>query len=179
MAMYVMRVARSEEIGAAGRTDIYYDGARNMAVSISQSTVDYLLQYYYRVRFVSSVSKSGEAVALGSFGFDSGQEGSGSVLIETPAEPGVEYTAMAYYTGVMRYRTYEVIYTRASPARIGMIRSGLSRSLVPVILLIRAPRSVFGSGVLQSWSNGLCTSFLIWDRAEARFAPPARLSISM
>lgn len=68
---------------------------------------DYNTQYYYSIEMQTYLDKRG---LVQDFGYWTSEWGSGGAVAATTAEPGVEYTAIAYYYGTVKYMTYEVVY---------------------------------------------------------------------
>lgn len=87
---------------------MFYDSGRNVVLATANSNPDYNTQYYYIVRMTTYLTKKGLTQSIGWWGYN-GEYGTGSVYVKAPAEAGVEFTALTYYQGVVRYQTYEVV----------------------------------------------------------------------
>ena len=108
LLVFLFSVTTSLGQQTSGQTDVFYDSGRNVVFATANSNPDYNTQYYYVVRMTTYLTKKGLTQSIGSWGYN-GEYGTGSVYVEAPAEAGVEFTALTYYQGVVRYQTYEVV----------------------------------------------------------------------
>ena len=88
-----------------GATDIWYDAGRNVVAAAGQSWADYGTAYYYEVSITTGITV-GNSIDLGAA--QDTEATSAGTYVETPAQPGVEYTALSLHSGTAYYLTYQV-----------------------------------------------------------------------